>query len=1099
MSLTLSCKRGLGVVACLAVLGFVLAPGVAGQSAGTGAIQGTVRDPSGASVPGADITVKNINTGAERKITTSEVGFYSTPYLQPGQYEVRVIKAGFAEMVVQNLRLEVGQTLPVDVALPLKAAQETVTVTSAAPIVETEKTDVSQMINSIQVENLPLNGRRWENLALLTPGAGEDGGFGGVSFRGINSLYNNNMVDGADNNQAFFSEARGRTRIAYAYSLNAIKEFQVQTGVYSAEYGRAAGGIVNAVTKSGANDMHGDFFYFIRDKAFLARDPIANASGQPKPDERRQQFGGSLGGAAKRDKLFFYANYDQQKRNFPAVIVPFRADFFNGPTGSDTSNSGSQVQRCTDAMCQQVIDALDLITNTTNPRKGDNYVGLGKVDYHVNANNVLSGVFNILRWKSPNGIFTGPVLTTTALANGADIVNNEFVTVSWNAVIRSTLVNEARFQYGRDFEAQTPNASGPQIQVSDAANFGMPNFLPRGAFPDEKRFQWIDNVSWIRGGHQLKFGLDINYVRERIQNLFQGGGIYSYQNSTGNGALNKLATDLRTGSKQYASFVQNVDPITGSGKGSFTTTDYNFYVQDNWKVRPNLTAYLGVRYEMQKMPGVAQANPAVLATAVLNTDKNNFGPRVGFSWAIGKNQTNVIRSGYGLYYGRTQNSSIFVHLFQNGVFQQSFRFTPTSPAPAATCTPVAPNVVFPQPSTTPAPNPIFGATGPTPTSMFSSLQAFLTACPAAAAGASVVDVLDLSFVNPLVHQYDVAYERELPWKIGVTVSYLGARGNRLPVWVDANLPAPDTTKTYVVLDSANAPTGQSVTVPFFSGAVPRPNPAVGVVLMGKSVLNSWYNGLVIRVHRRESRGFSFDANFTYSTARDNGQVAGVNGTFAGTNSPLNPYDLRDEYGLSDLDIRKRFIMNITWALPFANWTDNSGLKAVVGGWRVSSVWRMQDGRHVQTDMTSRPSCANGNGGLTCGAVSGNAAPINGRAPLIERNADFKTPAFFNYDLRISREFNLTERARLELLWEAFNIFNKTNFVASSGINSVDTGAFSYSAGSSSATAVCKNSYGTGIPDFNGCLVPRTTFLAIRSTGNTLYGARQMQFGLKFRF
>jgi hypothetical protein len=1084
------------IVMCLAVLGFVLAPVAAGQSAGTGAIQGTVKDPSGATVPGAEITVKNVNTGAERRITSTEAGFFSAPYLQPGQYEVRAKKAGFAEVVIQALRLEVGQTLPVDVALPLKATQETVTVISIAPIVDTEKTDVSQIINSNQVENLPLNGRRWDSLALLTPGAGEDGGFGGVSFRGINSLYNNNMVDGADNNQAFFSEARGRTRIAYSYSMNAIKEFQVQTGVYSAEYGRAAGGIVNAVTKSGANTMHGDFFYFIRDKAFIAQDPIAKSTGLAKPNERRQQFGGSFSGAAVKDKFFYYLNYDEQKRNFPAVITPFTANFF------DATVATSQAARCTDINCPQALTALGLITNTINPRRGDNYLGLGKVDFHVNANNMVSGVFNILRWTSPNGILTGPVLTSTALSNGSDIVKNEFVTVTWNSVIHPTLVNEARFQYGRDFEAQTPNASGPQIQITDAANFGMPNFLPRGAFPDERRLQWIDNVSWVRGAHTVKFGMDINLVKERIQNLFQGGGIYSYQNTgtTGaGGALNKLVQDLSTGSKQYSSFVQNVDPITGSGKGNFNTMDYNFYVQDNWKVKPNFTMYLGVRYEMQKMPGIAQAHPSVPATAILNTDTNNFGPRVGFSWAFGRNNSNVLRSGYGLYYGRTQNSSIFVHLFQNGVFQQSFRFTPTSPAPAATCTPVAPNVVFPQPSTAPAFTPIYGGSGATPTAMFASLSAFLTACPAAAAGSSVVDVLDPDFVNPSVHQYDIAYERELPWQMGLTVSYLGARGNRLPVWVDANLPKPDTTKTYVVLNSGNLPTGQNVTVPFFSGAVPRLNPSVGVILMGKSVLNSWYNGLVIRVHRRESRGFSFDANFTYSTARDNGQVAGVNGTFAGTNSPLNPYDLQSEYGASDLDIRKRFIMNVVWALPFANWTDNAGLKMVVGGWKVSGIWRAQDGRHVETDMTSRPTCANGNGGLTCGAISGNGAAINGRAPLIERNATYITPAFIDHDLRISREFSITERARVEFLAEAFNIFNRTNYVASSGINAVDTGAFSFSAGSASPTATCKNSFGTGIPDFNGCLVPRTTFLALRSTGNSLYGARQLQFGMKFRF
>ena len=248
------------------------------QTAGTGAIQGTVKDQSGAVVPGAEVTVKNVDTGTERKFATTDSGLYVAPYLQPGRYEVRVKKEGFAEVVRQGFRVEVGQTVPLDIELPLKSTQEVVTVTSEAGLVETEKTEVSQTVNPDQVENLPVTGRRWENLALLTPGVAEDGGFGLITFRGISALYNNNMVDGADNNQAFFSEARGRTRIAYGYSINSIREFQVQTAAYSAEYGRAAGGVVNAVTKSGTNDWHGDFFYFIRDKYFLARDPVVNVT-----------------------------------------------------------------------------------------------------------------------------------------------------------------------------------------------------------------------------------------------------------------------------------------------------------------------------------------------------------------------------------------------------------------------------------------------------------------------------------------------------------------------------------------------------------------------------------------------------------------------------------------------------------------------------------------------------------------------------------------------------------------------------------------------------------------------------------------------------
>lgn len=1033
------------------------------QSAGTAEIRGTVTDPTGAVVPGTRVVVRNLDTGAERNLTTNDAGIYVAPLLQPGRYEVTVSKQGFTEAKSANLGLEVGQTLAMDFALSVQAAQQSVTVTSQAGLVETQKFDVSQTISQTYVENLPLNGRRWDNFVLLTPGVSEDGGFGGVSFRGVSSLYNNNTVDGADNNQAFFSEARGRTRMPYGYSLDAIKEFNVETAAYNAEYGRAAGGVVNAITRSGTNDLHGDFFYFIRDSAFLAEDSHAKALGRPKPAERRQQFGGSLGGALVKDKAFYFLNYDQQKRNFPAVIGPFSSNFFTGP----------EVTNCKDPNCPGVIAALSAITNTTDPRTGDNYIGLAKLDYQATPNHHFSEALNIVRWNSLNGIFTGPTLTTTALGNGNDNVANEFSVTTWNWIINSRLVNEARFQYGRDFESETPNASGPSFLVSGSASFGMPNFLPRARYPDEKRYQWVDNLSWIRGRHQIKTGVDINYVHELLQNLFQGGGGYSY---FGPFALNNFAHDLANGTRSYSSFTQAADPINGSGGGSFTTTDYNFYIQDTVQVRPNLTFNLGVRYELQTMPAIQRANPLVPETASLNTDMNNFGPRIGFSWGIGGGQRQVVRGGYGIYYGRTSNSSLFAALFQNGIFQQTYRFSKNSCG-----APAAPNTVFPQAVGAPNFTPVFGSSGPTPKNTFPDVASFLAACPTAT-GSTVVTALDRHFVNPLVHQFDLAYERELPGNMSFTISYVGSRGNRLPTFLDANLPLPDTTASYQFTDFSGK-TG-TFTVPFFSGNVPRPNSNVGVILMGKSVINSWYHALVLRLRRNMSHGLSFDTNFTWAKAIDNGQAAGVNGTFAGTDTPLNPYDLRAEYGLSDLDLRRRFIFTMFWELPFERWTQNDTLKRVVGGWRLSSIWRVQDGRPVTAFMDDFPFCKTGDGGPTCGLVSAFGGGDVGRAPFIARNSAYTTPSLFTTDLRVDRRFKLTERVSMDLLWEAFNLFNKTNVVG------VDNDAYNFDSGCTAPA---------GAVNFQGCLTPRSTFLGTQSTGNTLYNARQMQFGLKLNF
>ncbi len=1122
------------VLVTLALAGFLLSLSspAAAQSAGSGSIVGTVKDPGGLVIPGADVTVKNVDTGTERRLVTTEGGLYSAPFLQPGRYEVRVKKEGFAEVIRQNLRVEVGATVAVDITLPLKAAQEVVTVTGEQTAVETEKVEVSQTINELAVQNLPLNGRRWDNLVLLTPGVSEDGGFGGVSFRGISSLYNNNMVDGSDNNQAFFSEARGRTRLPYVYSLSAIKEFNVTNAAYGADQGRAAGGSVNAVTKSGTNDMHGEIFYFIRDKAFLARDPTAKALGQIKPDERRQQFGAALGSRIIPDKIFYFLNYDQQKRNFPILYAPFDVNFLN------TTISGTEAANCVavvalTAACNTVIAALQPSSNVTGPRAGDNYIGLGKLDYQWDANNRVTGVANIQRWNSPSGVQTAPVVRGLAQsANGSDKVKSEFYTVTWNWVMTPTIVNEAKFQYGRDFESQVPNASGPQIQIDSTSSVtgtgisvGMPNFLPRGAFPNEKQFQWIENLSWIKGRHQFKTGFDVRHVRDKIQNLFQGGGIYQYSGVNG---LRNLVTDLTTaGARNYARFVQAVDPITGDGRGVFSTNDVNLYFQDSWKFRPNLTVNLGLRYEVQFMPGIQQANPLVPESARLNTDTNNFGPRVGFAWSPGGSGTSSVRGGAGVYFGRTQNSSLFNHLFQNGVFQKTFVFNTTSCG-----APLVPNSVFPLPSTAPAFGPIFGgtasATNPVPTATFANFAAFQAACPATTV-TPIADTLDPKFANPVVYQYDIAYERELPWKLVGSVTFVGSRANRLPVFIDTNLPAPSATRTYVVLDGTGRATGpQFFTVPFFvvNAANPRPRTTANVatsypvqLVEGESVVNSWYKGVVLRVKRRVSRGFTVDANYTWSTARDDGQVAGVNGTFVGTVSPLNPQNLRGEYGLSEIDIRNRFILNLVWTMPWGDLVQGKELKGLLRNWQAASVWRLQDGRPVYSGISGSPNCgaAGGGantslGGLTCGSASSNGGGFDGRVPFIERNSRFTTPGLETFDLRISREFKATERVGVEFLWEAFNIFNHTNFVGG-GLFGVQNTAYDFFANNAAiigTVATCSTStvigYPAGLP-FGGCLVqraaPRSTgtrvFLAPLTTTNTLFGARQMQFGLKMRF
>src|SRR5712692_1646725 len=308
------------------------------QSTTTGAINGTVMNPNKEVVAGATINVKNNGTNKEATATTDDNGGFKITNLDPGSYTVTVNASGFAPFTNGGIVVEVGRSTPMDVGLSLQGVTGTVQVTAEAPVINNSSQDFTSNVNQTTINESPINGRRWSNFAILTPGAVPDGTFGLISFRGISGLLNNNTVDGGDNNQAFFSEERGRTRISYSISQAAIREFQVNTSSYSAEYGRSAGGVTNAVTKSGTNEFHGSGFYYQRNNKWGTRNPLAFntvlVSGvfTPvgiKPIDVRHQFGGTIGGPIKKNKAFFFFSYDQQKRNFPGLARFSQTDFLN--------------------------------------------------------------------------------------------------------------------------------------------------------------------------------------------------------------------------------------------------------------------------------------------------------------------------------------------------------------------------------------------------------------------------------------------------------------------------------------------------------------------------------------------------------------------------------------------------------------------------------------------------------------------------------------------------------------------------------------------------------------------------------------------------
>lgn len=1022
------------------------------QSTVTGAIGGVVTNPNNEVVPGATVTVRNIETNQDSTATTDDEGRFRVVQLQPGTYSVRVSASGFGEYTQDRVIVEVGRVTSVDVPLSVGAVTGAVEVTGEAPVVNTSQQDFSTNVNQVSINNLPINGRRWSNFALLTPGAVPDGAFGLISFRGVSGLLNNNTVDGGDNNQAFFSEERGRTRIPYVISQASIREFQVNTSNYSAEYGRAAGGVVNAITKSGTNEFHGQVFFYDRDNKWGARNAFSfrtigtGANRQViglKPEDRRLQFGGVIGGPIVKDKLFFFFSYDQQKQNFPAVAAEQVGSFNLTTANINTLNA----RGVTEAQRNAGLAYLQSQTGTV-PRKRDQYIILPKIDWQINSNNLFSASYNRLRAESPAGIQSQAVVNRGVTSFGDDFVNVDSLNLRLTSTLSPNLLNEARFQWGRDNEfqlSQEPiagepttglNGRPPQVAINNVITLGKPNFLERRAYPDEKRWQYADTMTYSTGNHTLKFGGDINYVNDLLDNLFQEGGAYSYNN-----LVDFLSDFANPAGRRYNTFSQGFGPSAFQ----FTTTDFNFFFQDDWRASQRLTINMGLRYEYEKLPEPQIPNPLAPATARFPSDKNNFGPRFGFAYDVSGDGKSSVRGGFGIYYGRIINSTISNAITNTGVSVGQLQFSFRSDQAGA---PIYPNV--------------------------------LAAAPGGAAGRPDIIQFASNMANPQIYQADLVYEREVAKNTVASVSFLASFGRRLPTFVDTNLNFPTSSTTFrVVGGDLN---GQLLTFPRFTS---RPNPNFSRITEIRSTVKSEYEALVLQLNRRLEKGLQFQINYTYSRAKDTGQTSQ---TFTSPNVPLNPFDLSQETGLADFDIPHRFVASVVWnPVIFSDASNNRVGRAIFNGWTIAPIVQIASGRPISPFLSgSTPACR---APLGCAGVILPDASSSGifgagganRFPLFARNS-FRLPKTANVDLRVSRRFNLSEDMNIEVLGEAFNIFNR--------VNVTNVNATYYQIGT---IATGQPGAGTPILTFN------QNFLTPTEAGNTVFRERQIQFAVRFEF
>jgi len=850
------------------------------SSSATGRLDGIVVDPSGATIADAEVTERNQGTGISSTVKTNENGYFDFLYLDPGTYSVSVQKAGFQRLQLTDVVVNVGTTVTVHPKLAVGKVEETLTVSGSAPLVDTAQSSLGSVVGQQSIESLPLNGRNFTDFALLTAGATTDGDFGMLSFNGVAGNFNNYTVDGGNNNNAFFSQQIGRTSIPYQFSEDVIREFQVTSTGFEAEFGQAGGGLVNTVTKSGTNTVHGDGYYYILDSALNANDAINKQQGIPKPQNRRQQFGGTVGGPIRRDRLFYMLNYEGQVRNEPLTVndapalVGLPPNFFaNNP-----------------ALAAQVQAAAGSF-----PRSFNQNTAFGKINGVINDKNTFSVTYNYQRFRSPHGYFNTPTSTGDGLSL-TDGATSHFLQFSLQTAFSTTAINEFRFHYGSDFHFDLPasRATSPAVTIQNPDTgfvFGGNRFQLANT---DKRYEFTDNFTKIIGQHTVKAGVDINISSNNDFFIYGPKGEYRFAN----------LPDVATGTFELylQSFGQSTIPQT--------SPTYSFYAQDQFRATPRLTLNYGLRYDLQVLQQPSHCNPAFPLTCKIPYSKNNVAPRVGFAYSFDSRGTTVVRGSFGLFYVQEDLLDVSQALASNGITRPFL-------------------VVV---------GPAFGNSNPLVTYP-NSLSSF----PSGAGGTPSLVVFIPNFRSPYVEQANAAVEHQFGANTALSAGYVYSHGLRLlgnsngvtrqangNFGFDLNLVPPELQPAFggcFTTATVTLPNGKTYTTPDYSAIDGLINPNFGAINAIDNSGLSIYHGLLISLRHR-SRQFYSTVSYTLSKTTDQGT-----GYF-------NQFDQAAQRGPSQLDQRHRFVASAVWspsARPLKNF-EFSGVLNLASGRPYTAVF-----------------------------------------------------------------------------------------------------------------------------------------------------------------